>query len=68
MRQFLKLRFDDFTITTIERQLVDGVSLAGYQRLCEEAWQRKSRPVRLLGIGVRFLDNGGNDGQFSLFD
>lgn len=68
MRQFLKLRFDDFTITTIERQLVDGVSLAGYQRLCEEAWRRKSRPVRLLGIGVRFLDNGSNDGQFSLFD
>ena len=67
-RQFLKMRFDDFTVTTIERQLGKNVSLEGYQQLCEEAWQRKCRPVRLLGIGVRFPDKVGNDSQFSLFD
>ncbi len=67
-RQFLKLRFDDFTITTIERQLDGGLSLAGYQRLCDEAWQRKSRPVRLLGIGVRFGEIDRDDKQYSLFD
>ena len=68
IRQFLKMRFDDFTVTTIERQLGSSVSLEGYQKLCEEAWQRQCRPVRLLGIGVRFPDKDGDDSQFSLFD
>jgi DNA polymerase-4 len=67
-RQFLKMRFDDFTVTTIERRLDSGLSLEAYQQLCEEAWQRKSRPVRLLGIGVRFADVDINDGQYSLFE
>ncbi len=66
-RHFLKIRFDDFTVTTIERSLGSGLSLEAYQQLCEEAWQRQSRPVRLLGIGVRFTDVDINDGQYCLF-
>lgn len=68
IRQFLKMRFDDFTVTTIERQPGSGFSLGAYQHLCEEAWQRRSRPVRLLGIGVRFADIDVNDAQCRLFD
>lgn len=67
-RQFLKMRFDDFTVTTIERQLTGGLTLSGYEKLCEEAWQRRRRPVRLLGIGLRFAACDRDDKQYSLFD
>ncbi len=53
VKQFLKMRFDNFSITTIERS-GSQVDTAFYRLLCEEAWQRGARPVRLLGIGVRF--------------
>lgn len=59
-RHFLKLRFDDFTATTIERALPEGTALTGYRRLCEEAWARRARPVRLLGLGVRLSDSAGS--------
>jgi DNA polymerase-4 len=59
-RHFLKLRFDDFTATTIERALPEGTALTGYRRLCEEAWARRARPVRLLGLGVRLRDSSGS--------
>ena len=59
-RHFLKLRFDDFTATTIERALPEGVALTGYRRLCEEAWARCARPIRLLGLGVRLSDSAGS--------
>ena len=26
------------------------------QRLCAEAYERKNLPVRLIGVGVRFID------------
>ncbi|TDX30915.1 DNA polymerase-4 [Modicisalibacter xianhensis] len=49
---FVKVRFNDFTLTTLE--------YAGWQPdparfllLLEEAWARGTRPVRLLGVGVR---------------
>ena len=67
VRTFLKMRFDDFALTTIERQF-DGLSLAAYRELCREAWQRGGRPVRLLGIGVRFADSAGDPDQYRLFD
>ena len=55
-RQFMKLRFNDFTTTTIERNFSAGPVLDSYKTLCEEAWQRGKRPVRLIGLGVRFDD------------
>ncbi len=69
LRHFLKIRFADFTVTTIERRLPGGISLSGYQALCEEAWQRKRLPVRLLGIGVRVGVEPATDiSQYRLFD
>ncbi|SFT82116.1 DNA polymerase IV [Halomonas saccharevitans] len=51
---FVKVRFDDFSLTTLESR---GLSPApeSYTRLLEQAWARASRPVRLLGVGVRLV-------------
>lgn len=52
MIRFVKVRFDDFSLTTMEERGHD----ADTQRLLElleAAWLRKRRPVRLLGVGVR---------------
>lgn len=59
-KAFVKLKFNDFSITTVETSLGRNASLqaAGatkdiYGRLLSAAWQRKKLPVRLLGVGVR---------------
>ena len=65
----LKLRFDDFSITTVSRA---GLELdpACYRQLLDEAWQRKGLPIRLLGLGVQLKTEPevGKEGvQFGLF-
>ena len=55
-RHYLKMRFSDFSSTTVERELPDGMTLQGYEGLCEQAWLRSKQSVRLLGIGVRLID------------
>jgi DNA polymerase-4 len=52
----VKLKFADFTRTTAEK--AHAVLDAGiFEELLSEAWQRgRGRPVRLLGVGVRFRD------------
>lgn len=55
VKRFVKLKFDDFTTTTLERVGTE-VSVRAFQALCEEAFARGARPVRLLGVGVRFVD------------
>ncbi len=54
---FVKLRFADFSHTTVERGGTEPV-LSAYHALLAEGWQRRDdgqRVVRLLGVGVRFL-------------
>ena len=50
------MKFADFTRTTAEK--AHGVLDAGiFEELLAEAWQRGAgKPVRLLGVGVRFRD------------
>ncbi|HCS65088.1 MAG TPA: DNA polymerase IV [Cellvibrio sp.] len=55
VKLFVKLKFSDFSITTIERS-TSAVSLMELQSLCAEAYERKNLPVRLIGVGVRFID------------
>ena len=53
---FVKLKFADFTHTTVERGGTEP-ALVEYQALLAEGWQRRAEPkrvVRLLGVGVRF--------------
>jgi len=49
----LKLRFSDFETTTIQMAGTYPDKDA-YKRLCDEAWQRGKRPVRLIGLGLQF--------------
>lgn len=62
---FVKVRFNDFSLTTLE-----GGGLrpdaAHCLALLDEAWARGSRPVRLLGVGVR-LTSPDDTRQLSLF-
>lgn len=50
---FVKLKFDDFTITTMQAP-AERPSHELYTRLCKEAWTRRRRPVRLIGLGIQF--------------
>lgn len=54
---FVKLRFDDFETTTIQ-MAGTAPSEEGFKHLCEQAWQRGKRPVRLIGLGVQFFPLG----------
>ena len=52
----VKLKFNDFTRTTAERAH-PALEPRIYEELLAEAWKRgQNRPVRLLGVGVRFRD------------
>lgn len=50
---FLKLKFADFSRTTIER-LGSEPRMADYLELLTGAFRRSEKPIRLMGIGVRF--------------
>jgi DNA polymerase-4 len=63
---FVKLKFNDFQQTTVEC-VAYAPNLAIYTHLMETGWQRASRPVRLLGVGVRLSDTEQVE-QLSLFD
>jgi DNA polymerase-4 len=52
---FLKLKFNDFTRTTVERAGL-GLSLESFQTLLTEGFARTGKPVRLIGVGVRFAE------------
>ncbi|CBV42857.1 DNA polymerase IV [Halomonas elongata] len=51
---FVKVRFDDFSLTTLESR---GLPAApeSFSQLLEQAWSRAHRPVRLLGVGARLI-------------
>jgi len=63
---FLKMKFNNFTQTTVERSHCRPVE-QDLAKLCDEAWQRGKMPVRLLGIGVRLNDLTESGGQLDLF-
>jgi len=53
---FVKVKFSDFTSTTVERS-GSRPSHHDYECLMQEALNRSSLPVRLLGLGVRLDDD-----------
>lgn len=65
-KAFVKVRFADFTQTTKEQICCTPV-LEVYQELLKEAYARKKMPVRLLGVGVRFIEKQPQQ-QMDLFD
>lgn len=54
-KPFVKIKFHDFTQTTLERQGAD-LGMESYGSLVREAFARGNKPVRLLGIGTRLID------------
>ena len=62
---FVKLKFADFTRTTVERA---GLSptLINYRELLEEAFNRTGKNVRLIGVGVRFAEIEQEGAQLAL--
>lgn len=69
-KQFIKVKFNDFTSTTVERQMTKGLPVESFEDLLYQAWERGNRPVRLIGLGVRFIDTSQQDLalQLDLFD
>ena len=51
---FVKIKFSDFSKTTIETT-TQKLLLDVCEQLFDEAWQRHQKPIRLIGIGVRLL-------------
>lgn len=56
---FIKIKFMDFSHTTIEMTTTD-LNLPLYQSLFKEGCQRYNKAVRLVGLGVRFINNDNN--------
>jgi DNA polymerase-4 len=63
---FVKIKFADFQQTTVEC-VGYAPHIPTFARLMETGWLRASRPVRLLGVGVR-LGDAENVEQLRLFD
>ncbi|MEH6650207.1 MAG: DNA polymerase IV [Motiliproteus sp.] len=66
----VKVKFDDFVQTTVESSS-DGVGAPSlFNALLEQGFQRRNRPVRLLGVGVRLgaSDNDHSCHQLALFN
>jgi DNA polymerase-4 len=66
---FVKIKFADFSTTTVERA-GPQLSMAEFQDLCRLAFERGNGAVRLLGVGVRFVDLREDQAffQLDLFD
>ena len=60
-KRFVKIKFDDFTQTTLEETLSPSLlvkqtswrDLQEYSRMLQQAWQRSQKPARLIGMGIR---------------
>jgi DNA polymerase-4 len=62
---FVKLKFSDFTRTTAERAGL-APTLEDFRSLLAEAFARTGKPVRLIGVGVRFAEPMPENAQMDL--
>ena len=53
-KQFVKIKFHDFSQTTVEMIASEAV-MDNFRSLCEQGYRRRESPVRLLGVGVRLI-------------
>jgi DNA polymerase-4 len=63
---FVKLKFNDFTRTTAERAGL-APALEDFHALLTEAFGRTGKPVRLIGLGVRFAETMPENAQMNLW-
>ncbi|MFK8012742.1 MAG: DNA polymerase IV [Marinicellaceae bacterium] len=50
---YVKLRFENFDTTTAQLRALQ-LNIKDYKQLIATAWDRRKRPVRLIGLGVQF--------------
>ena len=62
---FVKLKLHDFTRTTAERAGLEP-TLPNFRALLAEGFARTGKPVRLIGVGVRFAEPAPADAQIPL--
>jgi DNA polymerase IV len=62
---FVKLKFNDFTRTSAERAGL-APALEDFRSLLAEAFGRTGKPVRLVGVGVRFAETVPENAQMDL--
>ena len=67
IKAFVKVKFNDFSSTTLER-VGASARISDYQLLLSQALERSDKPVRLLGVGVRFFPLENEVRQLELFD
>lgn len=67
---FIKIRYSDFSTHTLERvrEQIREPAMEDYQPLLDELVTDAERPVRLLGLGVRFRSDESPVMQLRLFD
>ncbi|KMQ75224.1 DNA polymerase IV [Marinobacter subterrani] len=67
---FIKIRYSDFSTHTLERvrEHIREPALEDYRPLLAELVTNRERPVRLLGLGVRFRNDDAPVTQLRLFD
>jgi DNA polymerase-4 len=63
---FVKLKFTDFTRTTAEGSGL-APTLEDFRSLLAEAFARRGKPVRLIGVGVRFAETTPENSQMDLW-
>jgi len=67
----VKIKFNDFSQTTLEEAIPIGFedwrNLSAFKAMIISAWQRKQRPVRLIGLGLRISNNKTDKHQLDLF-
>lgn len=73
VKRFVKVKFGDFTQTTLEALIADRgepwLDRPEYRRLMSGARSRRALPVRLLGAGLRLEPrDAGDSDQLNLFD
>ena len=70
-KRFVKIKYRDFSQTTLEEGIAPSASgwysPADFQRMMAAAWVREAKPIRLLGAGLRLQPSSADSDQLSLF-
>jgi DNA polymerase IV len=64
---FVKLKFSDFKCTTVDDCTLTTMNFENYRRLFVKARSRSTKPIRLIGIGIRLLESINGPIQLELF-
>jgi DNA polymerase-4 len=64
---FAKLKFSDFTVTTVSKAGERPV-MENYLSLVEEGFSRNDHPIRLIGLGVRLREESVTEAQLNFLE